>query len=57
MYPIIRKRSELDVSLSSFVILSFVNEIVNKSKFLKSMHSCVYFLHFLFPVHFLFCNM
>ena len=37
--------------LSSFVILSFVNEIVNKSQFLKYVHNCVYFLSFLFPVH------
>ena len=31
--------------------MSFVNEIVNKSQFLKSMHNCVYFLPLLFPVH------
>ena len=37
--------------LSSFVILSFVDEIVNKSQFMKSVHNCVYFLPFLFPVH------
>ena len=48
--PIIRKRSDLDVS-SSFVIPSFVNEIVNKSQFLKSVNNYVYFLPFLFLVH------
>ena len=38
--------------LSSFVIPCFVNEIVNESQFLKSVHNCVHFLNFLFPVHF-----
>ena len=38
--------------LSSFVIMCFVNESVNESQFLKSMHNCVHFLPFLFPVHF-----
>ena len=38
--------------LSFFVIMCFVNESVNESQFLKSMHNCVHFLHFLFPMHF-----
>ena len=37
--------------LSSFVILSIINEIINKSQFLKSVHNCVYFLTFLIHVH------